>query len=151
MIFVFLFLTSFCIKNSRFIHLTIADSNLFFFLWLSNVPLCICTVSSISINLLMYIYLRCFHVLALVNSVAVNTGVHMCFRIVICSGYMPISRIAGSYAKFKDFPDGSDGKASVYNAGDLGSIPGLGTSLGEGNGNPLQYYCLENPMDRGAW
>ena len=46
---------------------------------------------------------------------------------------------------------GSDGKASVYNAGDRGSIPGLGRSPGEGNGNPLQYYCLENPMDRGAW
>ena len=46
---------------------------------------------------------------------------------------------------------GSDGKASVYNAGDLGSIPGLGRSPGEGNGNPLQYYCLENPMDRGGW
>ena len=45
---------------------------------------------------------------------------------------------------------GSDGKASVYNAGDPGSIPGLGRSLGEGNGNPLQDYCLENPMDRGA-
>ena len=44
---------------------------------------------------------------------------------------------------------GSDGKASVYNAGDLGSILGSGRS-GEGNGNPLQYYCLENPMDRGA-
>ena len=51
----------------------------------------------------------------------------------------------------KDFPGGSDGKASVYNAGDLGLIPGLGRSPGEGNGNPLQYYCLENPMDRGAW
>ena len=50
-----------------------------------------------------------------------------------------------------DFPGGSDGKASVYDAGDLGSIPGLGISLGEENGNPLQYYCLENPMDRGAW
>ena len=50
-----------------------------------------------------------------------------------------------------DFPVGSDSKASVYNAGDLGSIPGLGRSPGEGNGNPLQYYCLENPMDRGAW
>ena len=44
-----------------------------------------------------------------------------------------------------------DGKASVYNAGDPGSIPGSGTSSGEGNGNPLQYYCLENPMYRGAW
>ena len=42
-------------------------------------------------------------------------------------------------------------KASAYNAGDLGSIPGLGRSPGEGNGNPLQYCCLENPMDRGAW
>ena len=50
-----------------------------------------------------------------------------------------------------DFPGGSDSKASVYNAGDLGSIPGSGRSDGEGNGNPLQYYCLENPMDRGAW
>ena len=48
-------------------------------------------------------------------------------------------------------PGGSDGKASVYNAGDQGSIPGLRRSPGEGNGNPLQYYCLENPMDRGAW
>ena len=51
----------------------------------------------------------------------------------------------------KDFPSGSDGKASAYRAGDLGSIPGLGRSPGEGNGNPLQYSCLENPVDRGAW
>ena len=50
-----------------------------------------------------------------------------------------------------DFPGGSDGKASVYNAGDPGSIPGSGRSSGEGNGNPLQYYCLENPSDGGAW
>ena len=49
------------------------------------------------------------------------------------------------------FPDGSDGKASAYNAGDPGSIPGLGRSPGEGNGTPLQYSYLENPMDRGAW
>ena len=49
------------------------------------------------------------------------------------------------------FPGGSDGKESAYNAGDLGSIPGLGRSPGEGNGNSLQYSCLENPMDRGAW
>ena len=54
-------------------------------------------------------------------------------------------------SSLEDFPDGSDGKASVYNAGDLGLIPGSGRSPGEGNGNPLQYYCLENPMDRGAW
>ena len=42
-------------------------------------------------------------------------------------------------------------RLSVYNAGDLGSIPGLGRSPGEGNGNPLQDYCLENLLDRGAW
>ena len=48
-------------------------------------------------------------------------------------------------------PGGSDGKTSVYNAGDLGSIPGSGRSPGEGKGNQLQYSCLENPMDRGAW
>ena len=51
----------------------------------------------------------------------------------------------------QDFPVGSDGEVSVYNAGDPGSIPGSGRSTGEGHGNPLQYYCLENPMDRGAW
>ena len=49
------------------------------------------------------------------------------------------------------FGSGSDGKASVYNVGDPGLSPGLGGSPGEGNGNPLQDYCLENPMDRGAW
>ena len=49
------------------------------------------------------------------------------------------------------FPGGSDGKESACNVGDLGSIPGLGRSSGEGNGNPLQYSCLKNPMDRGAW
>ena len=48
-------------------------------------------------------------------------------------------------------PGGSEGKASPCNAGDLGLIPGSGRSPGEGNGNPLQYYCLENPMDREAW
>ena len=50
-----------------------------------------------------------------------------------------------------DFPGGSEGKASACKAGDLGLIPGLGRSPGEGNGNPLQYSCLENPMDGGAW
>ena len=49
------------------------------------------------------------------------------------------------------FPGGPEGKASAYNAGDPGLIPGSGRSPGEGNGNPLQYYCLENPMDREAW
>ena len=49
------------------------------------------------------------------------------------------------------FPGGSDGNSSAYNAGDPGSIPGSGRSSGEGNSNPLQYFCLENPMDGGAW
>ena len=56
-----------------------------------------------------------------------------------------------SFSFFIDFPGGSDGKASAYNAGDPGSIPGLERSSGEGNGDPLQYSCLENPMDGGAW
>ena len=51
---------------------------------------------------------------------------------------------------YEDFPGGSDGQVSFYNAGDLGSIPGSVRSPGEGNGNPLQYSCLENPMDGGA-
>ena len=50
-----------------------------------------------------------------------------------------------------DFRGGSDGKASACNVGDPGSIPGSGRSPGEGNGKPLQYSCLKNPMDRGAW
>ena len=49
------------------------------------------------------------------------------------------------------FLSGSDGKASVYNAGDPGLIPGSGRSPGEGNGNPLQYSCLDYSMDGGAW
>ena len=55
-----------------------------------------------------------------------------------------VSYIAG-------FPDGSDGKESARNVGDPGSIPGSGRSPGEGSGNPLQYSCLENPKDGGAW
>ena len=48
-------------------------------------------------------------------------------------------------------PGGSDSKESACNAGNTDSIPGLGSSPGEGHGNPLQYSCLKNPMDRGAW
>jgi len=51
----------------------------------------------------------------------------------------------------RGFPGGSDSEESAYNAGGLGSIPGLGRSPGGGHGNPLQYSCLENPMGRGAW
>ena len=55
------------------------------------------------------------------------------------------------WAKWQGFPGGLEVKVSACNAGDLGSIPGSGRFPGEGNGNPLQYSCLENPMDRGAW
>ena len=55
------------------------------------------------------------------------------------------------FSHIKGFPRSSVGKESACNAGDLSSIPGLGRSPGEGNGNPLQYSCLENPKDRGIW
>ena len=54
------------------------------------------------------------------------------------------------YQFFSVFPGGSEVKVYASNAGDLGSVPGSGRSPGEGNGNPLQYSCLENPMDRGG-
>ena len=60
--------------------------------------------------------------------------------------------VAKNYASVpKGFPGGSEDKASACNAGDPASISGLGRAPGEGNSNPLQYSCLENPMDRGAW
>ena len=65
-----------------------------------------------------------------------------------------LKRLSSSSKGFRSslgFLGCSDGKASACNAGDLGSIPGLGRSPGEGNGNPLQYFCLENSMDGGAW
>ena len=67
------------------------------FLWLSNIPLCICTTSSLSICLSMGMSIGCFHDLAIVNSAAVNVGVHVSFWIMVFSGYMPSSVIAGSY------------------------------------------------------
>ena len=66
-----------------------------------------------------------------------------------------LKRLSSSSSSREDssiwLPWYSEDKASACNAGDPGSIPGLGRSPGEGNGNPLQYSCLENPMDRGAW
>ena len=59
--------------------------------------------------------------------------------------------VLGAPMLYLGFPGGSEDKVFACNAGDPGSIPGLGRSPGEGNGNPLQYSCLENPMDRGAW
>ena len=58
--------------------------------------------------------------------------------------------IKGGLMKELCFPGDSDGKESACNVGDLGLIPGLENSPGEGNGSPLQYSCLENPVDRGA-
>ena len=52
---------------------------------------------------------------------------------------------------YMGFPGDSDSKESAHNVGDLGLIPGLGRPHGGGYGNPLQYSCLENPMERGAW
>ena len=63
---------------------------------------------------------------------------------ILVSSLTWVSFIEGS-------PGGSDGKESACNAGDPGSIPGSGRPPGKGNGNPLQYSCLENPIDRGVW
>ena len=62
-----------------------------------------------------------------------------------------LKQLCISTLTFAEFWDGPRGKESTCNAGDSSSIPGLGRSPGEENGNPLQYSCLENPMDRGAW
>ena len=69
---------------------------------------------------------------------------------------MPVSQLSLFHITlgFQGFPDGSMGKESTCHAGDIGdvaSIPGLGRSPGEGTGNPLQYSCLGNPMNRGSW
>ena len=71
----------------------------------------------------------------------------------VCSpSFWPVTKpITGRLAMSEVLPFSSDGKESACNAEDLGSIPGLGRSSGKGSGNPLQYSCLENPRDRGAW
>ena len=72
------------------------------------------------------------------------------YYIVQCIVWYLIAKCSPPFLSLS-FPGGSDGKASVYNMGDLGSIPGSGRSPGGGNGNTLQYSCLENPMDGGTW
>ena len=64
---------------------------------------------------------------------------------------MPVWALYYTNVKALELPSSSNGKESACNAGDLGLIPGSGRSPGEGNGNPLQYSCLEDSMDRGAW
>ena len=71
------------------------------FLWLNNIPLCICTMyHSFFIHLFINGHLGCFHILAIINSAAVKSGVCMCFSIMVSSGYMPSSGIVGSYGTF---------------------------------------------------
>ena len=77
-----------------------------------------------------------------------------CWRNSFPSGFrteVPIFLLVIGWEFPQGFPSSSDGKESACNAGDTGSIPGLGRSPGEGNGNPLQYSCPKNPMERGAW
>ena len=70
----------------------------------------------------------------------------------VADGRTRLKRLSSSSSsKDKSFPGGSDSKESACNAGNLGSIPRLGRSPGEGNGNPVQYSSLENPMNRRAW
>ena len=119
----------------------------------------------LSVSLCVYPFIckwtGCFHDVAIINRAAINIKIHVYFSISVLCRYMSSSRTFGyggsifSFLRnlilFLDFPGGSDGKASAYNAGDLGLIPELGRSPREGDGNPLQYSCLENPMDGGAW
>ena len=83
--------------------------------------------------------------------------IHLC-NVFISLAWIPTSRISESKGKKKKknvwclgFPGGYDGKESACSSGDSSSIPRSGRSPGEGRGNPLQYFWLENPMDRGAW
>ena len=82
-----------------------------------------------------------------------TTSEKRAFTLVLyCSSTIYLQEILNPYyAFFWGFPGDSVGKESTCNTGDPGSIPGWGRSLGEGNGNPLQYSWLENLMDRGAW
>ena len=67
--------------------------------------------------------------------------------------WLDLLTVQGTLKSFVEhrFPGGSEVKVSAWNAGDLGLIPGSGRSPGDGNGNPLKYSCLENPMEGGAW
>ena len=80
---------------------------------------------------------------------------HMGFSLYVtcCFSFAAFSTLSLCliFVSLTGFPGGSDSKATAYNAGDPGSILGLGRFPGEGKGNPRQYSCLENPMDGGAW
>ena len=74
----------------------------------------------------------------------------MCVYIYVCV-YTHTHTHTHTYTWYSSFPCGSDGKESACNVGDPGSIPGSRRLPGEGNGNPLQYFCLENPMNGETW
>ena len=98
-------------------------------------------------------HLGCSRVLTSVYRAAVNTGVHAVFfffELWLSQGVCPVVGLL-DYMVETGATCGSVGKESACNAGDAGSIPGWGRSPGGGHGNPLQYCCLENPMDRGTW
>ena len=79
-------------------------------------------------------------------------GLHsLCCLLLLVSKYLLYSETEPASLALVSFPSSSDGKASAHNAGDLGSIPGLGRSPGEGKGYPLQYSSLENSMDCRVW
>ena len=103
------------------------------FLWLT-IPLCIWLLRQSAVDW----RLGCFHVLAIVSSAAINIGVHVSFQIIVFF----FSRHSG----------GSNGKEPACQCiRDMGLISGSGRSPGGGDGPPLQYSCLENPMSRGTW
>ena len=127
-----------------------------FLLWFDDFLLYYASV----LLLLIYVNLFCFSSAKLAWSF--NWGWFFCFFILLIffllhefrrNSYLlwPWRAIFVRIIHVYDFPGGSESKVSAYNAEDLGSFPGLGRSSGEGNGNPLQYSCLENPMERGAW
>ena len=136
-----------------------------FFLWLSSISVCVCVLSSVDGHL------SCFHILATLNNTSVNIGVHICFwiSVFIFFGYMLRGGITWSYSSFQRrqwhptpvlLPGKSHGQRSLvgcspwgrWESGTTEQLP-FHFSLsctGEGNSNPLQCSCLENPRDRGA-
>ena len=84
---------------------------------------------------------------AIKNILKINWGVCKCLKQCLAYGRCFIHIIM----VMMGFPGGSDGRQSTFHAGNVGSVPRLGRSPGEGSSYPPQYPCLENPMDRGAW
>ena len=146
-------LTSLNMVISRSVHIA-ANGIISFDLWLSNIPLCIYT-TFLFIHLSLDIrLLSCF---GSCKWCCYKHWINVSFQITIFSRYVPRSGVAGSYGSsvssfwsnlvlvIKNLP------AIAGDIRDTGLIPGLGRSPGRWHGNPLQYSCLENPMDRGAW